>query len=214
MNLFMHYAFDCWMQRTYPQCPFARYADDGVVHCRSREQAEEVMRAIAARLSECGLRMHPEKSRIVYCKDSGRTEAYRNTCFTFLGFAFRPRKAMSRHGQVFTSFLPAVSEDALTRMRQTVRGWRWQSKTSATLTALAQQCNATIRGWWNYYGAFYRTQMHGFFRYIDQKLERWARRKYKPLRRHKRRSVDWLQKMRHVFPDIFFHWQLGTSGLG
>lgn len=136
MNLFMHYAFDCWMQRTYPQCPFARYADDGVVHCRSREQAEEVMQAIAARLEECGLRMHPEKSRIVYCKDSGRNEVYPNTRFTFLGFTFRPRKAMSRHGRVFTSFLPAVSEEALTRMRQTVRGWRWQSKTSATLTTL------------------------------------------------------------------------------
>ena len=214
MNLFMHYAFDRWMQRTYSECQFARYADDAVVHCRSREQAQSLMQAIASRLEECGLMMHPEKSKIVYCKDSGRVGAYPNTHFTFLGFTFRPRKAISRHGRIFTSFLPAVSEDALKRMRQMVRGWRWQHHTSVTLSVLARQCNATIRGWWNYYGAFYRTKMHGFFRYIDGKLERWARRKYKPLRQRRRRSVEWLQKIRKVFPDIFFHWQLGARGLG
>lgn len=89
MNLFMHYAFDCWMQRIYPPCPFARYADDAVVHCHSRKQAQEVMRAIADRLAECGLTMHPEKSKVVYCKDSNRTEAYSNVTFTFLGFTFQ-----------------------------------------------------------------------------------------------------------------------------
>jgi len=108
MNLFMHYAFDCWMSRTYQQVPFARYADDAVVHCRSREQAEEVMRAIASRLDKCGLTMHPEKSKIVYCKDGNRTLAYPTVQFTFLGFTFRPREAMSRYNRLFTSFLPVL----------------------------------------------------------------------------------------------------------
>ena len=110
MNLFMHYAFDGWMQRTYPQCPFARYADDAVVHCRSQEQAEEVMQSIASRLEECGLTMHPEKSKIVYCKDRNRTQTYPNVHFTFLGFTFRPRRAMTKQGRLFTSFLPGVSQ--------------------------------------------------------------------------------------------------------
>jgi RNA-directed DNA polymerase len=214
MNLFMHYAFDCWMSRTYQQLPFARYADDAVVHCRSREQAEEVMRAIASRLDECGLTMHPEKSKIVYCKDGNRTLAYPNVQFTFLGFTFRPREAMSRYNRLFTSFLPAASNDALKRMRQTVRSWRIHRRTPATLDDLAQQCNPTIQGWWNYYGAFYRTAMHAIFQFVDRKLECWARRKFKTLSRHKRRSAEWLRKMAAVYPRLFVHWRVVGAPVG
>src|SRR5207248_6720451 len=124
MNLFMHYTFDAWMKRRNPLCPFARYADDAVVHCRTQKQAEEVMQSIALRLAECGLTMHPEKSKIVYCKDSNRTESSPHVYFTFLGFTFQPRKALSKQRRIFTSFLPGVSKDALKRMRQTVRGWK------------------------------------------------------------------------------------------
>jgi group II intron reverse transcriptase/maturase len=208
MNLFMHYTFDRWMQSTFPHCPFARYADDGVVHCRTQKQANTVMREIAERLEACGLTMHPEKSKVVYCKDSNRPDAYPHVQFTFLGFAFQPRKALGRQGQVFTSFLPGASGDALKRMRQTVRGWRIHRQTPAPLVELAQQYNPTIRGWWNYYGAFYPTVMRDLFRYIDRKLERWAGRKYKALQRHKRRSVEWLRKMRNVYPKLFVHWSV------
>jgi group II intron reverse transcriptase/maturase len=214
MNLFMHYAFDSWMKRTYPQCPFARYADDAVVHCRSQAQAEAVMRDIASRLDECGLTMHPENSKIVYCMDSNRTGAYPNVQFTFLGFTFRPREALSKYNRRFTSFLPAVSEDAQKRMRQIVRGWRLHRWTSATLDDLAQQCNPTIQGWWNYYGAFYQTAMRRFFRYVDRKLEQWARRKYKTLSRRKRRSVEWLSKMKSVVPGTFVHWRIAGCSAG
>ena len=156
MNLFMHYAFDSWMKRTHPQCPFARYADDAVVHCRSQAQAEAVMRSIALRLRECGLTMHPDKSSMVYCKDSNRTGPHPNVQFTFLGFTFRPREALNnRYNRRFTSFLPAVSSDALKRMRQMVRDWRIHRRTSSSLEDLPQQCNPIIQGWWNYYGAFY-----------------------------------------------------------
>src|ERR1035437_9314728 len=124
MNLFMHYTFDAWMKRRNPLCPFARYADDAVVHCRNQKQAEDVMQSIALRLAECGLTMHPEKSKIVYCKDSNRTESSPHVYFTFLRFTFRPRKALSKQNRLFTSFLPGVSADALKRMRQTVRGWK------------------------------------------------------------------------------------------
>jgi RNA-directed DNA polymerase len=206
MNLFMHYAFDRWMQRTSPNCPFARYADDAVVHCRTRQQAEHVMRAIASRLAECGLTMHPEKSRIVYCKDSNRTERYPHMSFTFLGFTFRPRKARSAQHRSFTSFLPGASDAALKRIRQTVRGWQLNRQTHVTLAELARQYNPIIQGWWNYYGAFYQTAMHGIARHIDGTLERWARRKYKKLAGRKRRSAEWLHKMQDVYPRLFLHW--------
>jgi group II intron reverse transcriptase/maturase len=214
MNLFMHYTFDAWMKRTNPSCPFARYADDAVVHCRSREQAEEVMRSIALRLAECGLTMHPEKSKVVYCKDSNRTASYTHVYFTFLGFTFRPRKAISRQNRLFTSFLPGVSADALKRMRKQVRGWRIYRQTPVTLADLAKQCNPTIRGWWNYYGAFYQTAMYGLFGYVDRKLVQWAIRKYKTLSRHKRRGEQWLRKMTKDSPQMFVHWSITGYKVG
>jgi len=214
MNLFMHYAFDCWMKRNYAHCPFARYADDAVVHCRSRQQAEAVMQAIASRLEECGLAMHPEKSKIVYCKDSNRIEKYAHVRFTFLGFTFGPRKALSKQNRLFTSFLPGVSTDALKRMRQTVRGWTLTRQTHVTLDAVAKLYNPMIQGWWNYYGAFYPTAMHAVARHIDCTLARWAQRKYKALFGRQRRGARWLRKMRDVAPQLFHHWRVigGTVG--
>jgi len=214
MNLFMHYAFDSWMKREYPHSPFARYADDAVVHCRTRAQAEVVMQAIASRLQACGLTMHPEKSKVVYCRDSNRTGQYPNVQFTFLGFTFSPRAAVNKYGRRFTNFLPAVSNDALTRMRQKVRSWRLHRRTSVTLNDLAEQCNATIRGWWNYYGAFYRTAMYKLSVYLDLRLEQWARRKYKKLSQRKRRSVLWLSKMKRISPLLFYHWRIVRRAVG
>jgi len=208
MNLFMHYTFDAWMKRVNPSCPFVRYADDAVVHCRTRKQAEDVMRSIALRLADCGLTMHPEKSKVVYCKDSNRTASYPHVSFTFLGFTFRPRVAINRQKRAFTNFLPGVSADALKRMRKEVRGWRIHRQTPGTLVELAQQYNPKIRGWWNYFGAFYRTAMRGLSQSIDQKLKLWARRKYKTLSRNKRRSAGWLRKMKNETPRMFSHWSV------
>jgi len=209
MNLFMHYAFDYWMKRDYPQCPFSRYADDAVVHCRSQKQAEAMMQFIASRLEECGLTMHPEKSKIVYCKHSRRTGTYPDVQFTFLGFTFRPRKALNKKNQPFTSFLPGASDDALKRMRQTVRGWKLHRQTSVKLAELAQQYNPTIRGWWQYYGAFYRTAMFELSQYIDEKIRQWARRKYKTLLKRKQRSEEWLIRIKQAVPQMFYHWPVG-----
>jgi RNA-directed DNA polymerase len=151
--------------------------------------------------------MRPEKSKIVYCKDRSRAKACPNATFTFLGFLFRPQRVMTKHRQVSISFLPGVSPVALKRMRQTVRGWRLPRQTSKPLVELAEQCNPTISGWWNYYGAFYRTAMQGLSRYLDRKLVRCAQRKYKTLRRHTRRSEEWLHKMKKAYPREFAHWQ-------
>jgi RNA-directed DNA polymerase len=214
MNLFMHYAFDLWMERGYPQCRFARYADDGVVHCHSQGQASEVMQSIALRLAECGLTMHPEKSRIVYCKDSNRTRVYRHVHFTFLGFTFRPRKALSKTRRIFTSFLPGVSTDAMKKMRQAVRGWKLNRQTHVALAAVAKLYNPIIQGWWNYYGAFYPAAMLVVYRHIDRALERWARRKYKALSGRQRASVQWLRKIKNAEPRLFCHWSVVGSEVG
>ncbi len=208
MNLFMHYTFDCWMQRKHPQCRFCRYADDAVVHCHSQEQAKAVMQAIASRLAECGLMMHPEKSKIVYCKDSNRTQAYPHVYFTFLGFTFRPRKALSKARRLFTSFLPGASADAMKKMRQAVRGWKLNRQTHVALAALAKLYNPVIQGWWNYYGTFYPTAMLLIHQHIDRALERWARRKFKSLSGRRYASVQWLQKLKNAEPQLFYHWSV------
>lgn len=166
----------------------------------------EVMRSIALRLAACGLAMHPEKSKVVYCKDSNWTESYPHVHCTFLGFTFRPRKAITRQKRAFTNFLPGVGADALRRMRKEVRGWRIHRQTARTLAELATQYNPTIRGWWNYFGAFYRSAMFRLLQSIDLRLERWARRKYKTLMRHKRRSVAWLYRTKRQSPELFVHW--------
>lgn len=207
MNLFMHYAFDRWMRRTFPTCAFARYADDAVVHCRSKRQAEFVYRSIEDRLKTCFLTMHPEKSAIVYCKDSNRRGQHAQRQFTFLGFTFRARSAVNRNGARFTSFLPAVSDEALKRMRGVIRAWRLVRRTPATLEEFSEKYNRTLRGWWQYYGTFYPTQLYRLGNYLDQRLAYWARRKFKRLAGHPKRSREWLRRMRNAQPWLFVHWE-------
>lgn len=207
MNLFMHYAFDCWMQRTHPHCPFARYADDAVVHCGSQVAAEQLLEAIRQRLQDCLLTMHPDKSKVIYCKDSSRQQTYPQTQFTFLGFTFRPRVAMNRYGKKFTGFLPAVSNEALNSMRERIRGWNLNRQTFADLEWLAKRYNPVLRGWWNYYGSFYQTEMLKLRDYLDLCLTAWIRRKCKRLRGHKQRSIMWLRRVAKRHPTLFCHWQ-------
>ncbi|MDA8119281.1 MAG: group II intron reverse transcriptase/maturase [Gammaproteobacteria bacterium] len=211
MNLFMHYTFDTWMRRHFPHNPFARYADDAVIHCRTESEAREVLQAIDLRLRACRLTLHPEKSKIVYCQDSNRRRPYPVVQFTFLGFTFRPRKAISPKGACFTTFSPAASDAALKRMRRTVRDWKIPQQTAATLSDLSIRYNAVLRGWWNYYGAFRSSELQRVFRPLDLNLMRWARRKYKRLAGHRCRSAEWLNRMRKTYPQWFVHWRLGCA---
>ena len=215
MNLFMHYAFDVWMWRNFPQCQFARYADDAVIHCRSRIEAEKVMHAVEHRLNECKLEMHPEKTKVVYCKDSRRRGNHPNIQFTFLGFCFRPREAVNYKKERFTSFLPAVSPVAIKRMRCIMRSWHLPRQTPATLEDFSQRYNPILTGWWNYYGSFYKTECRKVFSQFDRLLARWVRRKYKKLSRHRRQSVHWLGRVARSLPNLFIHWQvLGKPAAG
>ena len=208
-NLFMHYAFDSWMAREFPGCPFERYADDGVVHCKSRRQAEYVLAEIAVRMSEVGLRLHPDKTRIVYCKDGRRRAQHEHTSFTFLGYAFRARGARSK-GRNFTGFLPAISPEALKARSARLRELRIHRRTDLSLDDLARWLNPIIAGWIRYYGRFYRTALDPLLKRVNTYLRRWAGRKYKRLRTHKRFSRWWTGLLQRQ-PGLFAHWSTVRS---
>jgi group II intron reverse transcriptase/maturase len=206
MNLFMTYAFDEWMKREHANNPFSRYADDAVAHCRSEAEAKKLLAAIEERLKECKLEMHPEKSGIVYCKDSARRKDYPKVSFTFLGYEFGPRSAKSRDGKTWTGFLPAISASAKKRIRQAIREWNLPRQTSVSLNELARRYNHHIRGWMNYYSHFYKSALYRLYDHIDQKLVRWAQRKYRKLAGKPTRAREWLKKVVSRQPRLFVHW--------
>jgi len=206
-NLFLHYTFDIWMQRSHPTIPFERYADDVICHCRSEEQARTLRASLETRFAECGLALHPDKTKVVYCKDDDRRGDYPDHKFDFLGYTFRPRLSRRRNG-FGVSFNPAVSGKALKSIRQTVRHWTLHQRSDKALDDLARMFNNHIRGWINYYGRFYKSALYPTLRHIDRILARWAHRKFKSLRRHKRRTHHWLQHVVRRQPDLFAHWGL------
>jgi RNA-directed DNA polymerase len=210
-NLFMHYAFDAWMVREFPNIRFERYCDDAVVHCRSERQARFLRDAIAARLAQVGLELHPDKTRIVYCKDADRTGSYEHMKFTFLGYEFRPRLlAKNKHGKHFVSFLPAVSTDAMKAMGRKIRSWHMARRSDKSLDDLAGMFNNIVQGWINYYGRFYKSRLLHFLRGLNRHLMRWACRKYKRLKRRERRAMAWLAEIARRSPRLFAHWRLGA----
>ena len=209
-NLFLHYAFDAWMARNHPGCPFERYADDAVVHCSSLGQAEAVLAAIRERMAEVGLELHPDKTRIVYCKDGTRRGSHEHTSFTFLGYTFRPRGARTRTGRMFLSFCPAVSKDALKKMGATVRAWRLHHRTGSSEHDLARLVNPVVRGWMQYYGAFYRSALYPILERVNAYPMRWSQNKYKRLRGRKKAQDQWnaVVKLR---PRYFAQWAWTTA---
>jgi group II intron reverse transcriptase/maturase len=211
-NLFLHYAFDRWMRRTYPSVLFERYADDAIVHCRSRRQAEAVRDAIRDRFVQCGLELHPTKTRIVYCKDDDRLGNHEHGAFDFLGYTFQPRRAKNRWGKYFVGFLPAMSTTAAKAVRKTIREWRMAStRNNQRLEDLARVVNPVVRGWMNYYGRFYRSKCVQVLRHLNEALAAWAQRKYRRFHRRERASMHWLGRIARRDPRLFVLWQLGVK---
>jgi RNA-directed DNA polymerase len=208
-NVFLHYVFDKWMERRYPQNPFCRYADDGVVHCRSKVEALQLKGVLEARFRQCNLELHPEKTRVVYCKDDDRRGNYSHTSFDFLGFTFRPRRSKNRWGKYFVNFSPGVSNKAAKAMRQQARKWKLHLRSDKSLEDLSRMFSPIIRGWINYYGSFYKSALYPILRHLNRTLVRWAMRKFKRLRRHRRRAEYWLGRIARRHPRLFPHWQMG-----
>lgn len=214
-NLFLHYVFDRWMSDHHPGNPFARYADDAVVHCRSLAQAEELLRALTERFEACGLQLHPEKTRIVYCKDGKRKGRHEHEKFNFLGFCFRARRAKSRKGNYFVGFLPAISPEAIHELREQIRSWAVLSMVHLGLEQIAHRFNAQIRGWINYYGSFYGSELNAkVLRYLNTVLSRWAAKKFKRLHGSMRQARRWLQRIFRRERTLWAHWNHGVGMYG
>ena len=207
-NLFLHYAFDKWMDREFPALPFERYADDVVCHCRSESQAKTLRVAIEQRLRECRLELHPEKTKIVYCKEDNRRGSYPICKFDFLGYTFRPRVSMSRKGKFFVGFLPGMSNKAAKSIRDEIRSWRIHNRTDKSLNDFSRMFNSKVRGWINYYAKFYKSEMFKVFRILNRVLTKWAMRKFKNMRGQQRKATHWLARVAIRHSLLFAHWHI------
>jgi len=207
-NLFLHYGFDTWMTRMYPAVPFERYADDAICHCRTQQEAEALRAALEERFTACGLVLHPQKTKIVYCKDTNRKGRHPTILFDFLGYRFQPRLTAWPNGSYGVAFLPAASREALKAMRREVRHWALQHRTDKSLDDLARTFNPLIRGWINYYSHFYKSALYESLRRIDFHLRKWARRKYKRFRHKPKAAREWFVRIIRTNPELFAHWQL------
>jgi RNA-directed DNA polymerase len=199
-----------WMVREFPAVPFERYADDAILHCKSKAHAQLVLDAIIKRLAQVGLELNPDKTRIVYCKDSNRKGSHEHERFDFLGYTFRPRLARNRDGEGFVSFCPAVADDAAKAIRRRIRRLRLQLWVGETLADLARSVNQIVRGWINYYGRFYPSRLLQHLRRINDYLVRWAMHKYKRLRTAPRKARRLIAGVARREPNLFAHWQAGA----
>ena len=212
-NLFLHYAFDVWMTRTHPDLPWCRYADDGLVHCRSEQEAEALKAELQVRLAECRLEMHPTKTKIVYCKDGKRRGKYPNVKFDFLGYCFRPRLVRRfRDNALFCGFNPAVSGSAMKAMRETIRDLHLRRQTQLSLQDIARQLNPLLRGWIGYYGRYAPSALSPLLRYVNHTLVAWVTRKFKRFKGRKTLAGCYFERLAKVRPDLFVHWQNGVVG--
>ena len=211
-NLYMHYVFDKWMQIHYPQIPFERYADDTICHCRTKSEAEALKVIIMNRLAECKLKLNEEKTRIVYCKNSKRKEEHAEVAFDFLGYTFRPRKSKNtKTGELFTGFLPAISQKSKKHIHETIRGWQLNRKTRLKLVEIDTEMSSTVRGWINYYGKFYASSLKTTLQALNHAIVRWARRKYKRFKGSFKRVWQWLRRVYDENPKLFYHWSYGIA---
>lgn len=213
-NLFLHYVFDRWMQCYAPGVPFERYADDALCHCASEAQARWLRRALERRMAECGLELHSEKTRIVYCKDSDRRGNYPHQSFDFLGYTFRPRRSKNRWGKFFVNFSPGVSRNATKEIRRTIKRWKLRCRIDKDPEDLSRMFDPVIRGWINYYGRYYKSALYPTLQYLDRRLVDWAMAKYKRKRGHRRRTHAWLRRLAHRQPGLFTHWRLLHASAG
>jgi len=208
-NLFLHYVFDRWMQQHWPTVKFARYADDIVCHCRSQAEAEALKAALDVRFTDCKLRLHPDKTHIVYCPNGdGNPGNWPVTQFDFLGHTFRDRTVRLRTGRLTTGFTPAASDKAMKRLRGEIRDWKLRLRIHCTLSELAGFYRPILRGWLNYYGRFTPSRLASLWWYFEERLVSWVRRKYRKRHRSDAQAARWLARVRQRYPRLFPHWGL------
>lgn len=205
-NLFMHYAFDLWLTRNHGNNPFERYADDTVVHCRTEQEAKQLLAEIDTRLKECKLELHPTKTKIVYCQDKERQKQHPNTAFDFLGYTFRKVLIKDRLGRLQMNFIASVSKNAGQALKDKVKSLKIHKRTGSKIEMIAEKLNPILRGWMNYFGKFNRSAMKRTLDCVQRRLIKWAMCKFKRFRKHRRRAEEWLLEVRKREPCMFAHW--------
>jgi RNA-directed DNA polymerase len=213
-NLYLHYAFDLWMGREFPNIPFERYADDVICHCGNEAQAVRLKDSIERRFATCYLTLHPQKTKIAYCKDDRRRGTYTTVQFDFLGYSFQPRQAKRNGGRVFIGFNPGISVKSAKSIRQTIRSWRLHLRSDLSLDEIAKSVNPFFRGWINYYGVYYRSVLSRVVGHFDSVLSRWAMRKYKHLKRRREKAKSWVYGVKRRQNDLFAHWGIFAKATG
>lgn len=209
-NLFLHYALDKWLERHDNTVKFARYADDAILHCHSQTHAEQTLKALEARLSTCGLELHPDKTKIVYCRDYRRRGKHREVKFDFLGYSFQPRTTKSKHtGKLFLGYDCAISISSRKRIADKLEELNLMSRSFKSVVGIAQTLNPMIRGWVRYYGRYRSFELNRVFHLLRKRLARWARRRYKRYRTSINKTYQWLDRVKVQYPNLFYHWQLG-----
>jgi RNA-directed DNA polymerase len=212
---------ECYIIRSYhvlmtqhPGQPWCRYADDGLVHCKTEQEAQGILVGLKGRFAACGLELHPEKTKIIYCKDGKRRKHYPTTKFTFLGYDFRSRSSLnSKTKEIFGNFSPAVSDMAAKSMRMHIRRSGIRNRSDLSLQEIAAQYNSILRGWINYYGCYYRTRLNSVMLHFNKVLTAWAMHKYRKLRGHKTKASLFIIKVQKENPQLFSHWKCGL-GIG
>lgn len=209
-NLFLHYALDEWLLRLNSTLKFARYADDAIIHCKSKAQADYVLSKLKERMQACGLELHPEKTKLVYCRDWRRKGDHPTVQFDFLGYSFQPRTAKSqRDGRLYLGYDCAICKKAKQHILATLREFDIKHLTYKSIVGVAQFLNPFIRGWVNYYGKFRGYEMNSIFQILRRRLVQWARCRYKRYKTSVNRAYKWLERIQIQFPYLFYHWQVG-----
>jgi group II intron reverse transcriptase/maturase len=211
-NMFLHYAFDKWLENLNTNVKYERYADDAIIHCRTKIQADWLLNSLHERMAECHLELHPEKTKIVYCRDYRRQKKHKIVKFDFLSYSFQPRSSKShKTGNLFQGYGCAISISSRKKIAEKIAISLEKCKSCRSIVGIARRLNPQIRGWLNYYGKFRMWEMHSVFRLLHTRLVRWARRKYKRYKNSICRAYGWLNSVKKQFPYLFYHWKLNFS---
>lgn len=205
-NIFLHYAFDIWMKTNYSMAPFARYADDAVIHCKSEKQAKEIKESLTLRMKQCKLELHPDKTRIIYCKDKDRTKDYPITQFDFLGYTYRAVYIKCRDGKLRNNFIASASKKACKSLRNKIKDMELHKMTGSNINIIAEIINPIVRGWINYFNKYNPSAIKYTIECIQRRIVRWAMCKYKHLRGRRQRAEKWLSEIKTREPKLFAHW--------
>jgi RNA-directed DNA polymerase len=211
-NLFLHYAMDTWLEQTHPTVKYVRYADDAILHCKSKQQAEYVLSNLSKRMHTCGLELHPEKTSLVYCKDYRRQESHEKVKFDFLGYSFQPRSTMSKqNGKLFLGFDCAISIKSKKRIAKELQELDIKHLSHKSIVGVAQYLEPYIRGWCNYYGKYRKSALKPIFQFLRKHLVKWVRKRYKRYKTSINKAYAWLKRVKEQFPNLFYQWKLGFS---